>query len=399
MTERSRAGRIAALVVFGAVTLAGSLAHAAKDVDSDTVIVDTDRNLVLAGSRVSPGKPVPDNFVGVGGRVVIDQPVGGNAVAAGGTVDVRSPVGGKGRFAGGTVTIDSAIGSNVSAAGGDVRIGKNATIAGRARVMAGNAVIDGTINGDLKGSADTMVINGTVNGDVKVAAETLKLGPGAKVTGKLSYASATEVQRSEGAVVVGEVTRMDEATAAHQAARDEVVSTVGTAARIFGTIVSYLALLACGAIFLAAAPIFSVEAPDRVKASPGKSIGIGLLTIICTPIVAVLFMITLIGIPVGIMLVALYPFALLLGFLVGALFVASYIPVVLKKPPPPTVTHAIGHFAVALAVVMLVAKVPSLGGFLILVLLVLGVGAFEVELYRRMRSGSRGARGVEVVRP
>ena len=111
-------------------------------------------------------------------------------------------------------------------------------------------------------------------------------------------------------------------------------------------------------------------------------------------------MITLIGIPVGIMLVALYPFALLLGFLVGALFVASYVPVVFKKPPPPTVGQAVGHFAIALAVVMLVAKIPSLGGFLVLVLLVLGVGAFEVELFRRMRSGSRSMRGgVEVVRP
>ncbi|HUR90214.1 MAG TPA: polymer-forming cytoskeletal protein [Ramlibacter sp.] len=397
MTDSSRVARIAALVAFGAFTLVGSLAHAAKGSENEGVVIDTDDNLVLFGGRVAPAKPVPENFVGFGGRVVIDQPIGGNAVSAGGTVDVRAPVGGNGRFAGGTVNIDSAISGNVSAAGGDVRISKGATIGSRTRVMAGNAVIDGTINGELKGSADSFTINGTVNGDVKVAADTLKLGPGAKITGKLTYVSGGEVQRSEGATVGGEITRMDEASAAHEAAREEIVSTAHTGLRIFGTIVSYLALLACGAIFLAAAPIFSVEAPDRVRNSPAKSIGIGLLTIICTPIVAVLFMITVIGIPVGIMLFALYPFALLLGFLVSALFVASLIPVVLKKPPPPTVAKAIGHFAIALALVMLLAKVPSVGGVVLLVLLVVGVGAFEVELYRRMRSGSRAR--VEVVRP
>jgi len=389
MTDSSRAARITALVAAAAFAFIGPFAHAAKDADTTTVIIDTDNSVVLAGGRVSPGKPIADNFVAFGGRVIIDQPIGTNAVAAAGNVDVRAPVGGKAVFAGGTVTVDAPIGGNFVAAGGDVRITKGAVIGGRARVMAGNAVIDGTINGDLKGSAETFTINGTVNGDVKVAAETVTLGPGATIKGKFVYASAKEVQRGEGVTIGGDVTRLDEATSAHREAREEIMSSIGTGVRIVGTIVSYLAILACGAIFLAVAPIFSVEAPDRVKASPGKSIGFGLLTIIGTPVLAVLCIITLIGIPVGVMLFALYPFALLFGFIVGALFVASYVPTVLKKPPPPTVAKAIGYLAIALAAVMLLGKVPSVGGFIILVLLVLGVGAFEVELFRRMRSGSR----------
>jgi hypothetical protein len=50
---------------------------------------------------------------------------------------------------------------------------------------------------------------------------------------------------------------------------------------------------------------------------------------------------------------------------------------------------------------MLVSKVPTLGGIVLCVLLVFGVGAFEVEAFRRMRAGARSARtgGVEVVRP
>jgi hypothetical protein len=265
--------------------------------------------------------------------------------------------------------------------------------------MSGNALVDGTINGDLKASADVLTINGVVNGDVKAVVEKLVLGPGAKITGKLTYVADGDVQRGEGAVIGGEVKRLDESSAMHDEMRDQVAAGVSTGARIFGTILSYLVLLACGAIFLAAAPIFSVEAPDRVRASPGKSIGIGLLTIVGAPVLAVLCIITLIGIPLGLMLIALYPFALLLGYLVAALFVASFVPRLLKIPPPPTVTKAIGHFAVALAVLTLVGKIPSVGTLIVVVLLVLGVGAFEVELYRRMRSGSRTFRGVEVVRP
>jgi len=398
MISISRAMRIAAHAVVAAAALCAIAAHAAKDVDSDAVIIDNDDSMVLAGGRVSPHKPVPSNFVGFGGRVVIDQPVGGNAVAAGGTVDIRSPIGGKAALAGGTVTIDAPIGGNVAAAGGDVRINKDAAINGRAKVMSGNAVIDGTINGGLSISADSATINGTVNGDVKAVVDKLVLGPTAKITGKLTYVADSEVQRAEGAVVAGEVKHVEESSAMRDEVREQVSAGVSTGARIFAMVISYIALLACGAIFLAAAPIFSVEAPDRVKASPGKSIGIGLLTLIGAPVLAVLCMITLIGIPLGLLVIALYPFALLLGFLVSALFVASFVPRVFNMPPPPTVARAITYFAIALAVLMLVAKVPSVGGWVIFVLLVIGVGAFEVELFRRMRSGSRTFGGVEVVR-
>jgi cytoskeletal protein CcmA (bactofilin family) len=398
MISMSRVAFVAMHALVAATMLIGAPSHAAKDIDTEGVIIDTDKSLVLAGGRVSPGKPVPENFVGFGGRVVVDQPVGGNVVAAGGTVDIRSPVGGKAALAGGTVNIDAPVGGNVATAGGDVRINRGAVIGGRAKIMAGNTMIDGTINGDLRVSADLATINGTVNGDVKAVVEKLVLGPGAKITGKLTYVADGEVQRAEGAVVAGEIKRLDESSAMHDEVREQVTAGVGVGARIFGNLIAYAALLACGALFLAVAPIFCVEAPDRLKASPGKSVGVGLLTLIGGPVLAVICMITLIGIPLGLILIALYPFALLLGFLVSALFVAGFVPRLLRKPPPPTVAKAIGYFAVSLAALMLVAKVPSLGGWVILVLLVIGVGAFEVELFRRMRVGSRTFGGVEVVR-
>ena len=398
MTNPSRAARIAAALLFAAMCAFGGAAHAAKALVRDTgaVIIDTDENLVLAGGTVSPGKPVPDNFVGVGGRVVVDQPVGSNVVAAGGTVDLRAAVAGNAVVAGGTVTVDAPVAGDLRSAAGAIRVTKSGVIGGNARLMAGDLTVDGTVKGDLRAEGETVTINGEVQGDVRALADVVVLGPAARITGRLSYVSV--LKRAEGATVGGAVQRLDESAVTREEVRQGVVAGVSTGARIFGTIVSYLALLACGAIFLAAAPIFSVEAPDRLKSSPGRSIGVGLATIFGTPILAVLFMITLIGIPVGIMLIALYPFALLLGFLVGALFIASLVPQLLKRPPPPTVAQAIGHFAIALAAVMLLAKVPSIGGLFLAAVLVLGVGAFEVELFRRMRSGSR-SRGVEVVRP
>jgi hypothetical protein len=397
MADRTGTGRIAVLFALsGLLALAGP----ARASGEGGVVIDTDKNLVLVGGKVSPSGPVPENFVGAGGRVVIDQPVGENAVAVGGSVEVRAPVGERVRAAGGTITIDAPVGGSFAAAGGDIRVTRQGVIGQSARLFGGAITIDGHINGNLKASAEKIVINGEVSGDVKAAAEQIVLGPGAKIGGALTYASASELQKGAGATIGGAVTRRESLGKERDAALDDAPSDARKAMSAVGTVISYLVLLGCGALFIAVAPIFSVEAPDRVKSTPGKSLGIGVLTVIGVPLAAVLLFITLIGIPVALLAVAMLPFVLLLGFVVGTLWVASWVPRLLKKPPAPTVRGAIGYFAIALAVVMLLGKVPAVGGFALFVLLVAGIGAFEVEMYRRLRPGPRGLRGgIEVVRP
>jgi cytoskeletal protein CcmA (bactofilin family) len=383
MRQCWRAFRIAAYV---ALALAAAPAHARGD--DGGVVIDTDRNLVLAGGSVSPPKPVPENFVAGAGRIVIDQPVGKDAIVAGGAIDVRAPVARNLRAAGGSITVDNAVGGSAALAGGEVRISRRATIGGSARIFGGTITIDGQVDGPLRASAERIVINGEVSGDVRAAAEEIVLGPGATIGGSLDYVSAKEVTRAEGATIGGAVTRKEPGAKG----ADEDVPHVSRGASIVGAVVSFLALLGCGALFLAAAPIFSVETPDRIKSTPWKALGIGLLAVIGVPLLAVLFVLTIVGIPVGLTLLMLYPIALLLGFVVGTLFVGNAGAGLLRRPPPPTIAAAIGYFATALVVVMLVAQVPRVGGLLLFLLILLGVGAFFVELYRRMKGGSRARR-------
>jgi cytoskeletal protein CcmA (bactofilin family) len=396
MMDTRCAAHVAALFMLCCAMLVAPARSEAAD--ESAVIIDTERSLVLAGGNVHPSGPVPENLVAAGGRIVVDQPVGKGVVLAGGAIDLRAPIGGNVRAAGGSISIGGNVGGNVAAAGGEVRIAREATVAGAARIFSGTITIDGRVDGPLRASAERIIINGEVRGDVKAAAEEIVLGPGAKVGGSLQYASAKELVKGEGAMIGGAVTRREP----HEAGRDaeEMLPRLSRGARIFGLVVSYLALLGCGALFLAAAPIFSVEAPDRIKSSPGRSLGMGLLALIGLPVLAVLFILTIIGIPVGGMLLALYPILLLLGFIVGTLFIANLAASLLKRPPPATIARAIGHYAIALAVVILIGRVPSAGGFFMFALIVLGMGAFAIESYRRMKGGPvSGAARLPSARP
>jgi hypothetical protein len=397
MTEFRRTLR-GAWVAAG-LTLAALHAVAAGS-DGAAIIVDSGSNMVLMGGRVSPPHPIAHNFAAAAGRIVVDQPVGHNAGLAGGVVEIRAPIGSNLGVAGGTVTIDAAVGSNVGAAGGEVRLTKNAAVGGNANITGARIDVDGTVRGGLNAVGETLTINGEVTGDVDADVQSIVLGPAAKIGGKLHYVSSKELVKAEGATIGGEVVRRGEDSPAREGTRSEAAGKALTVVAWVATFMVALVLLAAGAIFLAVAPIFSVEAPERLRASPGKSLGMGLLTVVFAPMAAVLFMLTIIGIPAGILVFALYPLALLLGFVVGILWLSAWGAQLAKKPPPPTVARAIGYFALALVAVVLASKIPVLGFVLVGVLLVMGVGALEVELFRRMRSGSRALRGgVEVVRP
>lgn len=370
-----------AAALLGALVV--SHAHAAGS-EGSAVIVDTDRSMVLAGGNVHPSQPVPENLVAAGGRIIVDQPVGENAVLVGGSINLRAPVGEQVRAAGGSLQFESAIGGGVSAVGGEIRLARGAVVDGYAHLLAGTLTLDGRVNGPLTFSGERLIINGEVTGDVRAAAEEVVLGPGARVGGSLQYASAKELVKADGATIAGAVTRKE------PSGQDDGIPHLRHGATIAGTIVSFLALLGCGALFLALAPIFSVQAPDRVKATPWKALGMGILTVFGVPVLAILFMLTIVGIPVGVMLFMLYPVTLLLGFVVGTLFVGNAGAGLIRLPPPPTVAAAVGYFAIALAIVMLLGKAPAVGGLALGGLILLGVGAFEVELYRRMKSGARG---------
>lgn len=357
----------------------------ARDAGNSAVILDTDRTVVIAGGSVSPSKPVADNFIAAAGRIVVDQPVGRSAMLAGGSIDVRAPIGRHLRAAGGSIDIESAIAGHAAIAGGEVRIGRGASITGNANVFSGTITVDGHIGGSLNASAERIIINGQVMGDVKAAADEIVLGPGASIGGSLQYVSSKEVVKGEGATIGGAIKRNEPGT--RQAEED--VPHVSRGASIAGRVILFLALLGCGAIFLGVAPIFSVETHDRIRSTPWKALGVGALTVIGVPILAVLFMLTIIGIPVGLMLMTLYPIALLLGFIAGTIFVSNTGAGMLKRPPPPTIAAAIGYFAIALVLVMLVDKLPRVGGLLVFVLTLLGVGALLVEVYRRMKAGGR----------
>lgn len=363
-----------ALLVSAALLTGGAFAPAAAQQPPAQ-----ERNVYVAGGQVRPAGPVNGDLHAAGGRVILDQPVGGDAVLVGGSVDVRAAVRDDVRVAGGDISVESSVGGELFATGGNVTLTRAATVAGPARLYGGNVSIEGRIDGPLNASAQKVTINGEVRGPVRLMAGQIELGPQARLGAGLSYASDGELKRAEGAVVTGSITRDDAPAPERGPARKPVPA--GTS--WVGGLLSYLALLACAAVLLLVAPVFAVQAAQRVRASPWLALAVGFGAVVAVPILAVLLFVTILGIPLGIVVLALYPVLLLAGFVVGVLFIARMVPPALRQPPAASFAAGMGYFAAALLVVIVASLVPIAGPVLMALLGLVGAGACVLELYGR----------------
>jgi cytoskeletal protein CcmA (bactofilin family) len=396
-------GGLKALMVFMALFASSEIvfAQAQTQITKDTIAESTQngvatkfvsRNIYSAGANVRPSAAVEGDFVAVGGRVIIDQPVKGDVMLAGGSVDVRAPVGDDVRAAGGDINVESAIGGELFATGGNITLTKAARVASTASLFGGTVSIDGRIDGPLSVSAQKVVLNGEVNHDARFRAEQIELGPTAKITGTLDYASPNEIKRADGATIGGAISRMADDSAMHdrnmhEANRDWHMRMGRSGSTWVGSIFTFFALLACAAVFLLIFPTFSAKASDAVRTSPWAAITIGFGALVCVPLLAILLFVTILGIPLGIIAVALYPVLLLLGYVVGVLFVARRAQNAMSKDASGSFATTIGFYALALLLVMLLGRLPFVGGLVVFVITIVGIGASLIEMYSRRQVG------------
>lgn len=367
-----------------------STAHdgAVEPVRNGSVMKSASQNVYSAGSHVRPKVVIDGDFVAAGGRVIIDQPVKKDLILAGCSIDIRAAVGDDVRVAGCDISAENSIAGELVAAGGSITLTNTARVASTASLFGGTVIIDGRVDGPLTVGAQKLVVNGEVNNDARLRAEEIEIGPTGKITGTVSYASPNEIKLMDGATIGGTVTREDEPRTMrgrnmNREMRDWHAQRGSGGQTWFGSVFTYLALLACASVFFLVFPVFSAKASDTVRTSPWTALALGFSALVGVPVLAVLLFVTILGIPMGIILLALYPVLLLMGYVVSVLFVAQRAEIAMRKNTPPSFVTTIGFFALALLLMMLLGRIPFVGGLAVFIIVIIGVGASMIEMYSR----------------
>jgi cytoskeletal protein CcmA (bactofilin family) len=324
-----------------------------------------------ASNQIRISIPV-DGDVVIAGRVLdIDGEIAGDILAAGWRVSVRKPVSDDVRIAGAEVSVNAPVDGDVTLAGGDVTLGSDARVMGRAWLTGGTVRANGVFERELQIAGGTVQIAGEVRKPLTVIAETLEIQPTARILGPLTYKSPREARIMTGASIAGPITftriETEEARRAH--------SLAGVSSLLF-----VIHLVIAGLLFLLLLPRFVTAGVETLRAQPWRSLLLGFTLLVTVPIAALILVVTVLGAPVGVSLVALYLVALLLGILTTAYCIGEVEAGWLKIARPPGARR---QAAVLIAGVVTLALLRAIaGGLVVFVAILFGLGALALWTYR-----------------
>ena len=134
-------------------------------------------------------------------------------------------------------------------------------------------------------------------------------------------------------------------------------------------------LFLIGMLAILVAPESTARMSTLGRRRPISSLALGLVTIVCLPIVVVLLMVTVVGMPFAFMLLLAWPMILIFGYLAGVMAVSDAI----AGPSAEARGRRIFLLAMGLGVMLLFARVPFAGWSIGMLLLVMGVGAMALN--------------------
>ncbi|MFL5736822.1 MAG: hypothetical protein ACJ76P_05740 [Actinomycetota bacterium] len=255
------------------------------------------------------------------------------------------------------------IGSRVVLLGGlDVPEGKTVE---DVFVLRGPVTIDGTATGNVLSVDGHVTVSGHIEGNLIAVNGPVELKDGAEVDGDVSSRLTPTI--APGATVKGAVKGVNV---------DFQFGNVFAARFVFWLAAS-ISLLVLGLLLLAFVPRAAAATVETMRESTGAAIGFGFVVFIGLPVVAVLALVTLVGIPLGLgILLALVPLYSV-GYVTTVWLLGRRI---VRAPASPYLAFLVGW-----AILRVLALVPALGGILWFLASVFGLGVLAVTARRAGR--------------
>ena len=389
-------------------------------IGKDEVIND---DLFVGGSTVTVDGTVNGDLIAAGETVTINGKVTGNVITAGSSVTVNGEVGQDLFAAAAAVTVGpgARIGHNAYTTGASVESQAGSQIGGSLLIGAGQGRVSGQITHDLLAGAGRLRLEGTVGRNAQLAVDTadagfsgrtwygpnmppmpyvpagLTFGPAAHVAGSLAYTSPQPVAGvdSVSAQVTHTLPPQDQ-----QLSR-ELTQQQTTSSYLFDAVRRLVALLLVGLLIAWLAPRWLTGPAEQLRSRPLPSLGLGLVGLVALPItwLVALGVIILVAVLFGLLsLGALTVLTLLAGFsglalaAVAALLTLCYLCQaigaylggrwLLSRIRPAWNRKVYAPLLLGLLSLGLLSAIPIAGGILQFLVVVAGLGAIILVVFR-----------------
>jgi len=339
--------------------------------DNTMVTVDevVDSSLYASGRTIDIAGEVKGDVFCAGQNVTVSGTVRGDVICAGQTLRISGKVEGDVRAAGQTVSIGGEVKGNVSAASQSFTLESKGKVGGDVAVGGDDAVLNGTVGRDVSLGSATVVVANTVGRNLKASTENLTLSERAVVGGDLTYTSKNDATVTGGARVKGTTHRYEP----QQENRSDYGKVFG-----FGFGTALYVVLSLLLVALALALLFPHALHDvsgLAAAAPLKTFLVGLGASFGVPVIIVGLMVSVIGIPLGLLVLLSW---LLVLFLAGPFFGYYLGRLIWRTQKHPVLIMLVGSLLVLVAYL-----VPILGAVTFMAAIWMGSGMLLRSLFHR----------------
>jgi cytoskeletal protein CcmA (bactofilin family) len=374
LRRRNRRGYMLALLVgslLSGMTLAGTAGatefrkgQTVETVAKDEVIHG---DLFISGERARIEGTVEGDVFVFAQSAEITGHVTGDVIAFVRSVRVSGQVDGNIRAMNNSLTITGTVNKNVLMFAESLDVDSSGKIGGSLTGFMTGASVDGGIGGDILLLDHNTSINGRVGGSINARGETFVVGPHAEISGHTKYEGNKPAEVSPQAQLAYPLEyKKAEHTREHMAT-SYVWQGIWAAAFILFGLVLFLLM-----------PGFMNEAVADSERY-GASFGLGVLVMFGVPIAAIIACFTVVGLFIGISTLFIWYASLYVAQVVVGGLVGQWVMGRASEQWP-----LIGRMVVGLVLVRLATLIPVVGGWIKFGVVLWGLGAISLSVYRRL---------------
>lgn len=293
--------------------------------------------------------------------------------AAGTEIDISSFIDGASFIAGEEITISSSQ-DIIFAAGKEIKVtdayAKDAFLSSKDIEISNSQIRDLyafgekiKINSEISRNANLagtkVVIDSKIMGDVNIAAQEIIIKDEAYIGGTLRYPEHAYIKISQDAVV--------EKTKTYVSTPDETTSQI-VATRVQDFIISYVSVAIIGLLllWLFTNKFTNIEKEEFTVKNIAAKTGLGFLVLIGTPIASIIAMISIIGFPIGLIMILLYGILIYLSIIPSGYFLGHHL---LKDK----IKKKENILILGVLLIKLLELIPFVGGFVVFISLCFGM--------------------------
>ena len=361
---------VVTILLFVSSSASAVLDYEGKEiVSADTVIED---DLLIYGDNVDIRGTVLGGVMAFGGSVRISGNVTGDVMASGGKVTISGIVGDDVRIGAGDVVIEGNVGDDVFVGAGTVEVSEGAYIGGDMVFGSGNVEIRGEVAGNIEGGGGEVILAGPVGGNVELEVGNINILPSARINGTVEYTSPKEVTFPPSTVIQEVIFTRQEPTG--------ILNIPETFSIFIGWFIRFIYLLIIALLVLALLPDHVEAVARNIPDNPLLNMVIGFALVVIAFVGSVVFMVTVIGIPIGLILLFVTLFALYAARLYFGLWLGRLVYKRLGKESKPWMDMVLG-----VLVLFILTSLPWVGGLIYLLVTFLVIGV----IFGRMRGSAK----------